>query len=71
MRDNVNKIKERGDKLEDLEKKGEKLQRQSMMFQKSAQRVKNKTMWENNKIKIAIAGAGALVIIIIIIWIAS
>ena len=71
MHKNITDIHMRGDKLEDLELKAEKVNRQSMAFQKNTKRIKNKTMMENNKMKIAVCCVGGLLILIIIIIIAT
>ena len=69
MGNNLTKIHERGEKLDDLERRAERLEEGASMFQKSAQKLKNKSFYENFKMKIwiAIAVLGLLLIIILII----
>ena len=69
MGNNLTKIHERGEKLDDLERRAEKLEEGANMFQKSSQKLKNKSFYENFKMKIwiAVACLGILFIIILII----
>ena len=69
MGNNLTKIHERGEELDDLERRAERLEEGASMFQKSAQKLKNKSFYENFKMKIWIATAvlGLLLIIILII----
>jgi len=62
MRQNVNKVIERGEKLEDLQERSEILEATSNQFQQQATRVKKKMWWQNFKMKIILA-----VVIIVII----
>ena len=69
MGNNLTKIHERGEKLDDLERRAERLEEGANMFQKSSQKLKNKSFYENFKMKIwiAVACLGVLFIIILII----
>ena len=69
MGNNLTKIHERGEKLDDMERRAERLEEGASMFQKSAQKLKNKSFYENFKMKIWIATAifGVIFIIILII----
>ena len=69
MGNNLTKIHERGEKMDDLEQRAEKLEEGAAMFQKQAQKLKTKSFYENFKMKIWIATAclGLLLIIILII----
>ena len=52
MGNNLTKIHERGEKLDDMERRAERLEEGASMFQKSAQKLKNKSFYENFKMKI-------------------
>lgn len=67
MSSNLTKIMERGEKLEDLESKAEHLEMQSGVFKKNAGRLKQKTMFENHKMKIIGGSVISLIVIITII----
>ena len=69
MGNNLTKIHERGEKLDDLERRAEKLEEGANMFQKSSQKLKNKSFYDNFRMKIwiAVACLGILFIIILII----
>lgn len=71
MLDNLKKADERSDKLHDLEDRAEELQAKSKAFERTANQVKQKKRWENNKMKvvfIVIGVVAALVIIGLIIF---
>ena len=67
MSKNIQKIYERGEKLDDLEKRAERIEEGAKVFQKSAKKLKQKSFMENNKMKLLMAGGGALLILIIVI----
>ena len=67
MRENVSKIQERGEKLEDLVVLSNDLEKGAEIFQKSAGKLKKKKMWEKNKMNLIIGGSVALIVIILII----
>ncbi|XP_058493230.1 vesicle-associated membrane protein 5 isoform X1 [Solea solea] len=71
MLDNLNKAEERTGKLGELEDRADVLLEKSKAFEKTANKVKQKKRWENNKMKyvfIAVGVVAALVIIILIIY---
>ncbi|XP_059194215.1 vesicle-associated membrane protein 5 [Centropristis striata] len=70
MLDNLNKADERSGKLGELEDRADDLHAKSKQFEKTANQVKQKKMWENKKMKvmfIAIGVVAALVIVGLII----
>ena len=67
MRENVLKIQERGEKMEDLELIAEDLEKNATVFQKSTKNLKDKKRWENNKMKIIIGASVSLAVLLIII----
>lgn len=66
MRDNVGKLMERGERLDDLRERSDHLSGLSTEFSSSAGRLRRKMWWENTKAKI-VAGASTAVVLIIII----
>jgi len=67
MRQNVNKVIERGEKLEDLQERSEILEATSNQFQQQATRVKKKMWWQNMKMKIILAVVILVVIAILVV----
>jgi maltodextrin utilization protein YvdJ len=67
----MDKVIERGQKIEVLVKKSEMMSDQSIDMHSTASRVKNKMWWKNKKAIIAIIGVVVVVIIIIIILIVA
>jgi len=69
MRENVLKIQERGEKLEDLELIANDLENNATFFKVNAKKLKNKNRWEENKMKIIIGASvtGAVLVIIVVI----
>ncbi|XP_053196044.1 vesicle-associated membrane protein 8 isoform X2 [Scomber japonicus] len=64
LKDNINKVLERGDRLDDLIGKTDDLQASADSFQKTSTRVARKYWWKNVKLMIII---GVIVVIIIIL----
>ncbi|KAF7687666.1 vesicle-associated membrane protein 5 isoform X1 [Silurus meridionalis] len=67
MLDNLNKASEREGKLGDLENRADNLLEQSKVFSKTANQVKQKKRWENNRLKVIIGVICAVVLISVII----
>ena len=67
MRQNVIKIQERGEKLEDLENIANDLEKNADLFKMNTVKLKNKSRWENNKMKIIIGASLSLALILIIV----
>uniref|UniRef100_A0A3B5PU12 Si:ch73-234b20.5 n=1 Tax=Xiphophorus maculatus TaxID=8083 RepID=A0A3B5PU12_XIPMA len=66
LKDNINKVLERGDKIDDLIGKTDDLQASADSFQRTSTRVARKYWWKNIKMMILI-GAIVLIILILII----
>lgn len=70
LKDNINKVLERGDRLDDLICKTDDLQASADSFQKTSTRVARKYWWKNIKMMIII-GVVVLIIVILIILFAT
>lgn len=68
MRENVARMVDRGDRLDDLQMRSEQLDAASTDFRSGSQRLRKRMWWQNTKGRLAIGGGivGAIVIIIII-----
>jgi t-SNARE complex subunit (syntaxin) len=64
----MDKVIERGEKIEILVKKSETMSDQSLDMKNTARRVKNKMWWKNKKVLIGI-GIVVVILIAIIIWV--
>ncbi|XP_073841785.1 vesicle-associated membrane protein 3-like isoform X2 [Musca autumnalis] len=71
MYNNVNKVMDRQEKLEDLNATAEQLQQQASTFQTTANKVKREKWWEHMKTKIIIAIILAIILIILIATLVS
>ncbi|KAL8608969.1 hypothetical protein ACOMHN_062852 [Nucella lapillus] len=67
MTQNIEKVMERGDHLEDLMDKTEELEASANNFQKTSRKIRKKYWWKNKKMTLIICGVSLLVILIIII----
>merc|ERR1712001_49182 len=67
MRNNVTKMMEREDKLNDLDRRADNLQNSSIQFASTSRRLKKKMWWENMKMKLVIGGVLVAILLIIII----
>jgi len=67
MQNNIDKVMERGERLETLQTKTDDLQQSSMQFKKGASQVRKKMWWQNMKLKLAIGGIIIVILLIIII----
>ncbi|XP_076020032.1 vesicle-associated membrane protein 8 [Genypterus blacodes] len=70
LKDNINKVLERGDRLDDLIGKTDGLQTSADTFQRTSTRVARKYWWRNIKMMIII-GIVVLIVIILIILVAT
>ncbi|XP_056147082.1 vesicle-associated membrane protein 8-like isoform X2 [Lampris incognitus] len=70
LKDNINKVLERGERLDDLIDKTDDLQATADSFQRTSTRVARKHWWKNAKMMV-IVGVIVLVIIVIIILFAT
>ncbi|XP_055898783.1 vesicle-associated membrane protein 4-like [Biomphalaria glabrata] len=67
MKSNVNKVIERGDRLEDLQDKSESLSSHSDMFRTRSKNLHKAMWWKNCRMKLIIAGVVVVIITIIVI----
>nr|CAD7206615.1 unnamed protein product [Timema douglasi] len=67
MRSNVNKILERGDRLEDLQDASERLNTASVDFQSAANRMRRRAWIQHMKTRAILGGIVALVLICLIV----
>ncbi|XP_035802224.1 vesicle-associated membrane protein 8 [Amphiprion ocellaris] len=70
LKDNINKVLERGDRLDDLIGKTDDLQASADSFQRTSTRVSRKYWWKNIKMMVII-GVVVLIILILIILAAT
>ncbi|XP_041915067.1 vesicle-associated membrane protein 8 isoform X2 [Alosa sapidissima] len=70
LKDNINKVLERGERLDDLIDKTDDLQATADSFQKTSTRVARKYWWKNIKMMIII-GVIVVIIIVLIILLAT
>ncbi len=71
MRDNVGRMLDRGDRLDDLQARSEGLDVASGEFMAHSTRLRKRMWWQNTRAKLAVGGSVALVVVIIIIIAAS
>jgi len=67
MRDNINKVSDRGERLDALQDKTDNLQRSAQGFRRGANRVRKQMWWKDMKMRMIIA---AVIVSIIVIAIA-
>lgn len=67
MTQNIEKVLERGERLEDLIASTNELEAQSQTFQKTARRVQRKMWWRNTKMTLCLIGVGITVVLVIIL----
>lgn len=67
--DNVEKVLERGSKIDDIVVQTDELQNSAAGFQSSARSLRSAMWWNNFKIHLAIAGGIALVILVIYLFV--
>ncbi|CAL9682342.1 unnamed protein product [Knipowitschia caucasica] len=68
LKDNIKKVLERGDRLDDLIEKTDDLQATADSFQRTSTRVARKYWWKNIKIMIIIGVVVSVAIILIIVF---
>lgn len=66
MKQNINKVQERGDNIDTLQDKADQVTQSAIDFNRVAAKARKRMMWENNKWRIMIV----VVIILIIVAIA-
>jgi hypothetical protein len=69
MMENIEKVLDRGEKLEVLVDKTESLRYQADQFQKSGKALRNKMWWQNIKMKLLVALIICIVIVVIFLFV--
>jgi hypothetical protein len=67
MRDNINKVSERGERLDSLQDKTDNLAVSAQGFRRGANRVRKAMWWKDMKMRMCIIGAIIVIILIAII----
>ena len=67
MRDNVNRLMDRGGRLDDLQMRSEALDATATDFRAASERIRRKTWWQNTKAKIVVGGTVATVLVVLLI----
>lgn len=70
MRDNINKVAERGERLDSIENKTDNLAISAQGFRRGANRVRKDMWWKDMKMRLCIILGVVIVIIIIVVPIA-
>jgi len=71
MRDNINKVSERGERLDSLQDKTDNLQRSAQGFRRGANRVRKAMWWKDMKMRICLAVLIVIIIIAIVVPLAT
>ena len=71
MNENINKVMERGEKLDSLQMKTEDLQQGALQFKRGATRVRKQMWWKNMKLNLLIAVVVIIILLIIIVPLVS
>jgi len=67
MRDNINKVSDRGERLDALQDKTDNLQRSAQGFRRGANRVRKQMWWKDMKMRMVIIAVIVIIILIAII----
>ncbi|KAI8843255.1 hypothetical protein HDU78_008900 [Chytriomyces hyalinus] len=67
MTDNIAKVVQRGENLEQLQNKTDDLQQSAMQFKKGASAVRKEMWWKDMKMKMILGGVLGVIVIIIIL----
>jgi vesicle-associated membrane protein 7 len=67
----MDKVIERGERIEILVKKSETLADQSLDLRDTSRKVKNKMWWKNKKVMIGIIAVIIIIVVVIVIIVAS
>ncbi|ODQ77158.1 hypothetical protein BABINDRAFT_172927 [Babjeviella inositovora NRRL Y-12698] len=70
MRDNINKVAERGERLDSLDTKADNLATSARGFNRKANDVRKQMWWKNMKMKMCLIAAVIIAIIVIVVPIA-
>jgi len=66
MKKNINKVIDRGDKLDDLEAKSESFEMNAFNFKSGSTKLRQKLWWQNCKLKLILAFIVTVVLLVII-----
>ncbi|KAJ7489320.1 synaptobrevin-domain-containing protein [Mycena latifolia] len=67
MRDNIMKVNERGERLDDLQEKTDTLAVSAQSFRHSANRVRKNMWWKDMKMRLIIGAAITVIVVIIVV----
>lgn len=67
MRDNINRVAERGERLDALQDKTENLSVSAQGFRRGANKVRKQMWWKDMKMRIIICAAIAVILVLIIV----
>jgi vesicle-associated membrane protein 4 len=67
MRDNINKVSERGERLDSLQDKTDNLATSAQGFRRGANRVRKAMWWKDMKMRMCIIGFIVVILLIVII----
>jgi vesicle-associated membrane protein 4 len=67
MRDNIGKVLQRGEKLDDLEEKSDHLVAGATEFRRSSHKMQKQMWWQSCKIKLCLVGVVVLIILVILV----
>ena len=70
MRDNINKVSERGERLDSLQDKTDNLATSAQGFRRGANRFRKQMWWKDMKMRMCII-AGVIILIVIVIVVPS
>jgi vesicle-associated membrane protein 4 len=67
MRDNINKVSERGERLDSLQDKTDNLAVSAQGFRRGANRVRKQMWWKDMKMRLCIIAAVVILLLIVIV----
>jgi len=67
MRDNINKVSDRGERLDALQDKTDNLQRSAQGFRRGANRVRKAMWWKDMKMRMIIIAVVVIILLVVII----
>ena len=67
MRDNINKVSERGERLDSLQDKTDNLAVSAQGFRRGANRVRKAMWWKDMKMRMCIIGGLVILVIVVIV----
>ncbi|ORX77838.1 synaptobrevin, partial [Basidiobolus meristosporus CBS 931.73] len=66
MQDNVNRVMERGERLDTLNNKAEDLENGALQFRRGANRVRKNMWWKNFRLKLIIIAIVVIILLVVI-----